>query len=845
MPPQPSISNWMTMDNPQGGDLFADTLGSPACGGGDSSQTLEPSFSCLPNPMDPDENDVGPRLYDVFDASPTPIPQARKSDSTPTGDSSNGMRNDTAGHLPQQVENDIADLGKLLSLMQPQDVARAHEFGPTLEEYAVDGVPVDCGNNWSRETIEAAIRQGPHQSAMTEKAWELFKDDIAYQVKAGFSRVVLWDDIKDNLPPQLKISPVAVVPQSNRRDRIILDLSFPVRVGREIIQQAVNATTVSTSHPSALKYLGSSMPRILQFMAHAPSTLPIFFSKYDVSDGFWRMVVAAGAEWNFAYVLPQPPGEPLKLVVPNALQMGWKESPGYFCSASETARDVIEQLATSKAELPMHKFEQYINTVAPPSTAGTSLDDREVPWTALEVFVDDFIAMTQNVSRIQHLTRSILHGIEEVFPSIEVTGHVAGREPVSEKKVKRGEANWEVTKDVLGWLVDGDNRTVQLTPDKAKAYGDELKKLLRKKKIPLARFRKIVGKLRFAALCLPAGRALMTPLNMAMRGKPRDIGSGKHSEVHESLGDWLQLIKSLASRPTSVHELVAKSIDFYGYCDACKTGAGGVWLPFNTDLDPFIWRVQWPKDIVQQLGDYEGISISDAECAGVLLQQFALECQVDDLVHKKALPFCDNTPAVSWVTRMASKQSRIGGRLAKGIAIRARTRRMCLPAALSVAGDDNKMADVASRSFNAASGYLFSDAELLTHFAANFPLQNRSWRVVTLPHEDILKVVSTLRGKRLTMAQWMTPDAGSTGRTGADSAHAGECPRTSQGSPKQCKPTSSAPLLSGSAKATTDEATKSLLKLSTKLSAPLGRPSNWLEGPTQPRSLADASASFN
>ena len=54
---------------------------------------------------------------------------------------------------------------------------------------------------------------------------------------------------------------------------------------------------------------------------------------------------------------------------------------------------------------------------------------------------------------------------------------------------------------------------------------------------------------------------------------------------------------------------------------------------------------------------YDGISILDAECAGVLLQQMGLELEVADLHHKKDLPFCDNTPAVSWVTRMASKQS--------------------------------------------------------------------------------------------------------------------------------------------------------------------------------------------
>ena len=128
----------------------------------------------------------------------------------------------------------------------------------------------------------------------------------------------------------------------------------------------------------------------------------------------------------------------------------------------------------------------------------------------------------------------------------------------------------------MGWLLNGDKRTVELPRDKAEAYTDEVEKLMRKKIIPLACFCKIVGKLRFAALCLPVRRALMTPLNMVMHDTTHNIRWGKKADVHESLGDWLQLIKELGSRPTSVHKIVATSVDYYGYCNTCQTGAGGV-----------------------------------------------------------------------------------------------------------------------------------------------------------------------------------------------------------------------------------------------------------------------------
>ena len=120
----------------------------------------------------------------------------------------------------------------------------------------------------------------------------------------------------------------------------------------------------------------------------------------------------------------------------------------------------------------------------------------------------------------------------------------------------------------------------------------------------------------------------MTPFNMALRGDPKEIGLGKKGELHDCLGDWLALIRSLVKYPTSIHEIVSISVDYYGYCDACNTGAGGVWLPFNSSLDLFVWRVECPPDIAKKLASYNGISISNDEGAGVLLQQMALENEV-------------------------------------------------------------------------------------------------------------------------------------------------------------------------------------------------------------------------
>ena len=75
---------------------------------------------------------------------------------------------------------------------------------------------------------------------------------------------------------------------------------------------------------------------------------------------FWRMDCRDGEEWNFSYVLPQPEGAPIMIVVPTSLQMGWVESPPYFCAATETAQDIAAEYTDMPVgSIPEHKFAKY------------------------------------------------------------------------------------------------------------------------------------------------------------------------------------------------------------------------------------------------------------------------------------------------------------------------------------------------------------------------------------------------------------------------------------------------------------------------------------------------------
>jgi hypothetical protein len=188
----------------------------------------------------------------------------------------------------------------------------------------------------------------------------------------------------------------------------------------------------------------------------------------DVKDGYWRMVVPEEDEWHFAYVLPKAsPKEPTQLVIPSCLQMGWCDSPSYFCAASEMARDVAETLATQPmGSLPTHPLEGYL---VPPSewTEDTLHSLAAAFINLMEVCVDDFIQMAQPMDpqQLEHLAWAMLHAIHAMFPPLEAMGH-AGKDPITLKKLHQGDSMWDIQKEILGWIFDGAKRCIELPPDK-------------------------------------------------------------------------------------------------------------------------------------------------------------------------------------------------------------------------------------------------------------------------------------------------------------------------------------------------------------------------------------------
>ena len=628
-----------------------------------------------------------------------------------------------------------------------------------------------------------------------------------------------------------------MIPHKSRKFRTILDLSFRLRHRGKLLE-SVNSATVKQAPAEAMVQLGNCVKRLVATLAdnYNPEK-PFYFAKLDIKDGFWRMAVADEDAWNFCYVLPaQSPGvtnlDDIQIVIPNSLQMGWCESPPFFCAASETARDVIETLL-AEVHLPAHKLEDEMLRNAH-RDAVQRLHAAAAYTNLIEVFVDDFIATTNNGSHdhLKHLSRAMLHGIHSVFPPPEKSGH-NGPEPISEKKLEEGEGTWTTTKEILGWLVDGTMFTVQLPPGKCQKIIKLCRKVANMKACKLQIFQELAGKLQHASFGVPGGKGLFSPIYRALQGSKPYIPITR--QLREAILDWRPLIRDLAKNPTPVKLLVSDLPNFILYTDSCKIGAGGVVTPGIDGIPYVVWQFEWPQDLQDRLVTQENptgdLTINDFELAGMVLGWLVLEYLWENLSFKHIGLFCDNTSAVAWAFKGSTSTSVAAGRLLRFLAIRQRLRQTSSLAPRSIAGEDNEMADIPSRAFK--TGEFFQAQKSLTnYFNSHFPLpQEQSWTEFKVTKKLASRVISCLRGEPLLMEQLRKlPKLGkSTGSIGQNIVTNARWTHTSPASQNPNRQQSSLPSPHESGPGLTASEIKSEFSLSRTRSRPSPRPSNWLD----------------
>ena len=753
-----------------------------------------------------------------------------------------------------------ATIGKF-GLMHPRKQALDHEAAAMLLDWAENGCPVDTGPDWSIEQIQVALERGPHLSALSPAAIKFLHDEATEKETNKYAKIVRYGDIKNNLPKNFKVSPVSMVPHKSKLFRTILDLTFQLRkkLTNKEKYESVNSATTKLAPQQSMGQLGSVVKRIVATMAdHFDPSKPFAFTKLDIKDGFWRMAVSNDDAWNFCYALPSDVPQELDdilLVVPNSLQMGWTESPPCFCSGTETARDLMEIILPTVEELDVHPLEykmrplqnELSTTKNKESDDDMSMSDGDddnikpptpTPTkTLFECFVDDFMAITNDLceENLTNISRTMLYAIHAIFPPPDVTGH-EGEDSVSIKKIDNGDGRWNYIKEILGWIINGRDYTITLPPERLEKILLQINQAKRQKKVALNEMQQLAGKLQHASFAMPGGWGLFSPIQRALQGDPKFIPMT--DDLKECLSDWKTILKHLSEHPTHVLQLVDGYPDYLGYTDSCKKGAGGVWMGITSDIGYIVWRVEFPLDIQQNLCTSNNpngtITMNDLELAGLVLGWLVLEHIVKDLRFKHIGMNCDNTSAVSWVNKYRTAKSIAGARLLRLLSLRMHKRKVSPLLVISIAGDDNDMADKSSRSFGSTGNAFESNESLTNFFNKNYPLkQNDSWTEFVIPSELLSRVMSCVRGERSKMGQLLrlkTVDK-NIGNIGHNMYDVGTAAPFWTMRPNSNLTSSSKHTLQGSGQVSTVKEIQLKFKRLLRRSRPSPRPSNWLDNP--------------
>lgn len=611
----------------------------------------------------------------------------------------------------------------------------------------------------------------------------------------------------------LRISPMGVIPQRDRRPRLIVDYSF----------SGVNEDTIPLAPKEAMQF-GRALQRVMATIVHSdPRYGPVYLSKIDIADGFYRVWLHIADIAKLGVVLPTAPGEPPVVAFPLTLPMGWVESPPYFTAITETACDLANANLSRHhhAHLPVHRLEAVAATPPPeaattpaPAREGLSLASRlghslrhkgRPPVAKVDVYVDDFLLLAQTAPQRQRVMRTTLHAIDSVLrPLTPTEDPIDRKEPASVKKMLKGEACWSTTKRILGWDLDTVASTINLPAHCLARLYELLDMLLPpRKRLAIRTSHRLLGELQSMALALPGARGLFSALQHTL-GRADRNRVRITAEVRAAADNVRAIADALQQRPTRLQELVHSPPAFHGACDACQHGMGGVWFPdLPASTAPILWHSPFPRGITTALVTSDNpngaLSISDLELAALIAHKDVLATHVI-LAERTIWMATDNRAALAWSTKGSSTSVSARAHLLRMNAMHQRHHRYVATHS-HIPGTANVMADDASRLWH------LNDTELLTHFLTHYP-QACPWELHRLQPSTNSRLIGALSRQQPANASRLdapmpVPPPGASGQVFVTTYPLPPCHPTPspscKSSPNVCAPEPSAPVADPSA----------------------------------------------
>ena len=622
-----------------------------------------------------------------------------------------------------------------------------HPAKRLLQLYKERGAPAKMQqSSWSPSKLKQALSRGPHKSCY--EFLDFLQQEFVDMISKGQWVILPFDSVKHL--PGLRLSPPGCVPQRDRRPRWICDYTF----------SGVNEETLELFAKESMQF-GHALDRLLREILLAdPKLGETYLIKVDISDGFYRINLNIEDIPKLGVVFPTEPGCPPLVALPLVLPMGWKNSPPIFTTGTETVADVANaNIRDPTYTPPPHHLDKLADSIPipapPPKPSQLDLLSRDpsLPQAPIQgyvdVFMDDFLALVQGTADQSRVRSTLMHAIDTVFRPLNPQDNPNRQEPISLKKLRKGDCTWSTNKQILGWILDTVAQTIELPPHRIQRLAEILDSVPpTQKRIGVTKWHQILGELRSMALALPGSRHLFGHMQHAFttqKGSRLALKKG----VHQSIQDFKWLLKNIADRPTRIAEIVPLLASALGHHDASAHGAGGVWfvadhVPNRKGYHhrPVVWRFQWPKAIKDQLvtehNPNGSITNSDLELAGGLLHLQAI-AQSFDTRERTILSKTDNLATLFWQRKGSATTTKCPHYLLRLFGIHQRYHRY-VPRHDYLSGPSNPIADALSRHFQLSNSTLLHS--LNTHHKQKQPFQ-----LVQLEPAVLSSVISALQTK--------------------------------------------------------------------------------------------------
>ena len=608
-------------------------------------------------------------------------------------------------HIKQQKLPTILSMGSEVRPPSQLDKLLSHHPNYKLFRWnTTHGIDYPISELPEKDRVEELTRQldkGNHKSALTKEAKEHVDKAMLSDISLGYGIPLSIDCIR-------KLKHAEVYPVGLQHQRTINELGQIIpkkRMSHDLSNRknegkSINQRVIEENLPSVL--YGYSLLRYLHLIHHIRRNHPseiILCNKIDIEKAYRRFHTTPKIAAKCIAIWTTPENEEIGVLL-TRLPFGSSPAPAHFSVGSDITCDISNDLLQCSLwdptthHAPIQRFVPQTKTFDKDLPFGEALEadvELESNRTAgVESYIDDLatavLASKTNTQQVERAKAAVLMALH-----LQFRPHAAQQEPIerpetaSERKL-RAEGGMAEQIIYLGWLINTRAFTIGLPNDKAIAWSNAIRTILKSKsRISHPEMETLIGRINHVGFIIPQARHFINRIRKDERRAETHRSTYLSKETKEDLKLWINFIE-YARKGISINSVIFRTPTSVSISDACETGMGG--------YDPIsgkMWRHKFTEE------EQVSFTLNAKEFLAAQISQ-ELSLTDDDSPFPCHLNVGDSTVAEAWLYKSNHdpENSPVQNAIARRMANNLIQRKAC-NYSQHIKGETNVIADSLSR----------------------------------------------------------------------------------------------------------------------------------------------------